>query len=84
MEVQGGISREKLRAKVGSTLDVVVDGSEGNVTLARGKSDAPEIDGVVRVRNARGAKPGDRLTVRVTASTEHDLEATISPRQNRR
>jgi ribosomal protein S12 methylthiotransferase len=78
MEVQGAISREKLRAKVGSTIDVLVDGMEGPLAVARGKSDAPEIDGVVRVRNARGARPGDMLSARVTASTDHDLEATLA------
>jgi ribosomal protein S12 methylthiotransferase len=79
MEVQEEISRDKLRLKVGRTLDVLVDGVEGATAIARSAADAPEIDGVVRVKKAKGARPGDRLSVRVTGSTSHDLEAIISP-----
>jgi ribosomal protein S12 methylthiotransferase len=76
MQVQAGISREKLARKVGSTIDVLVDEVRGATALARGHADAPEIDGVVTVKGARGAKAGDFLRVRVTASTEHDLVAS--------
>ncbi len=75
MEVQAGISREKLRRKVGATLEVLVDEVEGGTAIARSKADAPEIDGVVRVKDARSAKPGDLMKVRITGSGEHDLEA---------
>jgi ribosomal protein S12 methylthiotransferase len=77
MEVQAAISREKLRRKVGRTMDVIVDEVDGTAAIARSAADAPEIDGVVRVRKAKGAKPGDILSVRVTASTSHDLEAEL-------
>jgi ribosomal protein S12 methylthiotransferase len=52
-------------------VDEVSDGT----AVARSASDAPEIDGVVRIRGAARAKPGDFLRVKVTAATEHDLEA---------
>jgi ribosomal protein S12 methylthiotransferase len=80
MEVQAEISREKLRRKVGRTLEVIVDEVEGATAIARSAADAPEIDGVVRVRKAKGARAGDILRVKVTSSTQHDLEAAISPR----
>ena len=48
-------------------------GRHGDRRAAR--ADAPEIDGVVRVKGAEGAKPGDFLRVRVTAADEHDLQA---------
>jgi ribosomal protein S12 methylthiotransferase len=75
MEVQAGISRERLAAKVGRTLQVLVDEVEGATAIARSQADAPEIDGVVRVRRAKASRPGDMLSVRVTAAGEHDLEA---------
>jgi ribosomal protein S12 methylthiotransferase len=79
MQVQSAISRAKLRRKVGMTLEVLVDEIEGTVAIARSKADAPEIDGVVRVRNAKGARPGDILRARVTGAQEHDLLAeTVS------
>ena len=80
MEVQAGISREKLRRKVGRTMDVIVDEVDGTTAIARSAADAPEIDGVVRVSKAKGARAGEFLRVKVTSSTHHDLEAAISPR----
>jgi ribosomal protein S12 methylthiotransferase len=80
MEVQEEISREKLRCKVGRTMDVIVDAVDAGTAIARSAADAPEIDGVVRVRKAKGARAGEFLRVKVTSSTDHDLEAAISPR----
>jgi ribosomal protein S12 methylthiotransferase len=78
MAVQERISRARLAAKVGRTLEVMVDEAEGATVVARSHADAPEIDGVVRVRGARGARPGDMMRVRVTGAGEHDLQATIA------
>ena len=84
MEVQAAISRSKLKAKVGRTMTVLVDevtkGGRGKAAsvIARSAADAPEIDGVVHVRGAKKAQPGDFLQVRITASTEHDLEAELA------
>ena len=39
----------------------------------RPKADAPEIDGEVHLRDARGLKPGDIVKVRVEDADEHDL-----------
>ena len=75
MQVQSAISRAKLARKVGTTLEVLVDELDGAVAIARSKADAPEIDGVVRVKNAKGARPGDLLRARVTHAREHDLHA---------
>jgi ribosomal protein S12 methylthiotransferase len=83
MDVQSRISAAKLSAKVGRTLDVLVDGlatvgrgkAKRTIAVARSSADAPEIDGVVRVKGAKGAKAGEFLRVRVTAAGDHDLEA---------
>ena len=75
MELQARISRDKLRAKVGRTLEVLVDEMEGATAIGRTKADAPEIDGIVRVKGARGVKPGDLISVKVTGSDEYDLAA---------
>jgi ribosomal protein S12 methylthiotransferase len=75
MEVQAQISRTKLRAKVGATIDVLVDEVDGTLAIGRSKADAPEIDGVVRVKGVKGARPGQIVRAVVTAATEHDLLA---------
>ena len=79
MEVQAAISRARLKRKVGRALDVLVDTVEKSVAIGRSASDAPEIDGVVRVKGAKGAKPGEFLRAVVTGSTDHDLAATVIP-----
>jgi len=79
MEVQAAISREKLARKVGRTIDVIVDVMKGRQAVARSAADAPEIDGVVRVRGTpQKTRVGDRIRVLVTDSTEHDLIATCA------
>jgi ribosomal protein S12 methylthiotransferase len=75
MALSARISAEKLAAKVGKTLDVLidaVDASSGGAT-GRSKADAPEIDGEVHLRDAGGLNPGDIVSVRVEDSDEHDL-----------
>ena len=74
MELQAGISREKLKSKIGQTLQVIVDGPG----IGRSAADAPEIDGVVRVRNGKRLKPGQFVQVVVEAADEHDLFARLA------
>jgi ribosomal protein S12 methylthiotransferase len=78
MAAQAEISAARLRAKIGRTLDVLVDAVEGNGAIARSSADAPEIDGVVRIRNAAGLAPGSFVRVEVTDAQEHDLIARIA------
>ncbi len=75
MQAQQAISRGRLAAKVGRAIEVLVDSVEGNQAIARSHADAPEIDGVVHVRQARGLVPGALLTVRVERADEYDLHA---------
>jgi len=79
MEVQAAISRDKLARKVGRDVEVIVDEVKGRRAIARSAADAPEIDGVVRVKGAKGVKPGDFVRARITSAKEHDLEATVAP-----
>jgi ribosomal protein S12 methylthiotransferase len=78
METQAAISREKLAAKVGRTIEVLVDEVQGSRAVGRSAADAPEIDGVVRIAKAKGVKAGDIVAVKVTGSGEHDLEGALS------
>jgi ribosomal protein S12 methylthiotransferase len=75
MSLSARISAEKLAAKVGSTIDAlidVVDAHTGGAT-GRSKADAPQIDGEVHLRDAGALAPGDIVRVRVEDSDEHDL-----------
>ncbi|GAA4005531.1 30S ribosomal protein S12 methylthiotransferase RimO [Sphingomonas humi] len=75
MELTARISAEKLAAKVGQTLDIIVDAvdPETGGATGRSKADAPEIDGEVHLRDAGHLSAGDFATVLVEESDEHDL-----------
>ena len=78
MAEQAHISASRLREKIGRTLDVLVDEVEDGVALARSSADAPEIDGVVRIRGVGALAPGQFARVRVTSAGAHDLEARLA------
>jgi ribosomal protein S12 methylthiotransferase len=65
------------RGQVGKEIDVLVDAPDPEVpnhVLARGQADAPDIDGVVRVKG-KNLRPGDLVRVKVTAADGYDLAA---------
>jgi ribosomal protein S12 methylthiotransferase len=74
MEKTAAISAAKLQAKIGRTLDVIIDlaDGEGGAT-GRSKADAPEIDGEVHLRDAGHLKQGDIVPVLIEDADEHDL-----------
>ena len=75
MALSARISAEKLAAKVGSTIEVLIDAvdAETGGATGRSKADAPEIDGEVHLRDSGGLEPGDIVSVKVEDSDEHDL-----------
>ena len=79
MQLAAEISEARLAARVGSRMRVLVDDIEKNTAIARSAADAPEIDGVVRIRNAKSLQPGDWADVEITASDAYDLHARLKP-----
>ncbi len=75
MERAMQISEERLAGQVGQTLQVLVDRVDGDTAVARTAGDAPEIDGVVNVQNAKGLRPGEFAQVTVTMAGTYDLQA---------
>jgi ribosomal protein S12 methylthiotransferase len=75
MERAGAISAARLKARIGRRCRVLIDAVERGVAIARGPGDAPEIDGIVRVRGAAGLKVGEFAEVEITAASTYDLEA---------
>jgi hypothetical protein len=66
--------RESLAAQVGSEARVLIDRSAGGLSLGRLWSQAPEIDGHVRLRAA--LPPGELVRARILAVRgDADLEA---------
>ncbi|HEY3521977.1 MAG TPA: 30S ribosomal protein S12 methylthiotransferase RimO [Rhodanobacteraceae bacterium] len=77
MEVQAQISAAKLQKKIGRTMQVLVDEVNADGAIARSSADAPEIDGVVRVKGGQPLKAGEFTQVRITDADAHDLEAVL-------
>ena len=77
MQVQQEVSRKRLKAKVGQTLQVLVDTLTEKGAIARSQADAPEIDGVVNVKAHESLRAGEFALVRVTRAAEHDLYAEV-------
>jgi ribosomal protein S12 methylthiotransferase len=75
MQKAAAISEQRMAAKVGREVTVLVDSVDGNTAIARSQADAPEIDGVVNVKKAKGLKVGEFARVRITTAGTYDLAA---------
>ena len=73
MQVQAEISRDKLKAKIGTRQTVLIDSVTDEHIIARSMSDAPEIDGLVYLPLQDGISVGTRIDVTITDSDDYDL-----------
>jgi ribosomal protein S12 methylthiotransferase len=79
MEKAQAISEAKLAAKVGQTLQVLVDSVDEAGATCRTMADAPEIDGNLFIDEGfADLSPGDLLTVTVDEASDYDLWGRIS------
>jgi ribosomal protein S12 methylthiotransferase len=77
MQTQAGISRQRLRDRVGTLQQVLVDEVDAEGAVARSKADAPEIDGIVRIRDGHDLLPGDFARVVVESADDYDLTGRL-------
>ncbi len=77
MEKQALISAQQLKRKIGSTQRVLVDAVSESGAIARSSADAPEIDGLVYIEEPSDVQAGDFVDVRIEATDEHDMWASI-------
>ncbi len=82
MEKAQAISEAKLEAKVGKTLEVIVDDiDEDGVATCRTWADAPEIDGNLFIDDGTdGLSVGDIVQVEVDEAGEYDLWGVVAER----
>ena len=79
MATQEAISAARLRRKVSSVQQVLVDEVGASVAVGRSSADAPEIDGKVYVHGAVRLKPGQFIDVRIERAEAHDLHGSLAP-----
>ena len=75
MRAQAQISAERLSAKIGREIDVLVDAVEQDHAVARSSADAPDIDGLVYIDEPGEIRAGEFARVRIHGSDAHDLFA---------
>jgi ribosomal protein S12 methylthiotransferase len=78
MELATAISAERLAAKVGRSMRVLVDTIGADGAVARSPADAPEIDGTVRIPRPERLSAGDWADVTITGSGAYDLRAKLA------
>ncbi len=86
MEAQQAISLALYRERIGRTLDVLVDGGPETATgpwRARASFQAPDIDGLVRIRTKSSLAVGSFLRVTVRDAGPYDLVAVPERRRSR-
>jgi len=75
MALQQTISADKLQAKIGKEIEILVDQVDSQGAVGRSTADAPEIDGKVYLDGATDLQPGDFVSAQVTHADEYDLWA---------
>lgn len=80
MALQAEISAEKLEAKVGTVIDVLIDDfdEEEGIAIGRSKADAPEIDGHVYIDDAGPEMIGTIVKVLIDEASTYDLFGTLA------
>ncbi|ACZ77188.1 30S ribosomal protein S12 methylthiotransferase RimO [Dickeya zeae] len=77
MQVQQQISSQRLLAKVGRELKVLIDEVDEEGAIGRSMADAPEIDGAVYLNGENRVKVGDLVTVKIEHADEYDLWGSL-------
>jgi len=78
MLLQQRITRRFSHSRVGSELDVLIEGRQDSGTYwGRSYAEAPEVDGSVYVFSGRALSPGEFVRVRVTQAYDHDIAGDL-------
>ena len=75
MALQQTISADKLQAKIGKEIEILIDQVDEQGAVGRSTADAPEIDGKVYLDGATDLQPGDFVSAQVTHADDYDLWA---------
>ena len=76
LELQHEISLEKNESFIGKRLRVIVDESQGNVTVGRSEYDSPEIDNIIHIKGT--AEVGVFHDVQIIEANEYELIGEIT------
>jgi ribosomal protein S12 methylthiotransferase len=77
MQLQEGISRQRLQRRIGTVQRVLIDECGAQGAIGRSSADAPEIDGVVHVAADARLRVGEFFDVQVQRTDVHDQYASL-------
>jgi len=77
MQAQQKISARRIKRKVGTRQQVIIDEVGPSVAKGRSMADAPEIDGAVYVASRRPLRVGEIATVKIERADAYDLHGTV-------
>jgi len=80
MLLQAGISRKRNRALIGRSMKILIDGEENGHSTGRLYHQAPEIDGVVKIKSSN-AIAGEFVDAMITGAGEYDLTGIVDQTQ---
>ena len=78
MARQQKISARRLKRKVGTRQQVIIDEVGPTVAKGRSKADAPEIDGAVYLSSRRPLRVGEIVTAKIERADEYDLHGSVA------
>src|SRR5712675_2298973 len=78
MARQQKISSRRLKRKVGTRQQVIVDEVGPTVARGRSKADAPQIDGAVYLSSRRPLRVGEIVTARIERADQYDLHGSVA------
>ena len=78
MRIQEEIASEISQAKIGSTMQVIIDREEDDYYVGRTEFDSPEVDCEVLVVKTQPLKTGEFYDVRITDSENFDLYGKVN------
>jgi len=77
MQTQQRISARRLKRKVGTRQQVIIDEVGASVAKGHSMADAPEIDGAVYVASRRPLRVGEIATVKIERADAYDLHGSV-------
>src|SRR5215204_7653457 len=78
MARQQKISARRLKRKVGTRQQIIIDEVGPTVSKGRSKADAPQIDGAVYLSSRRPLKVGEIVTAKIERADQYDLHGSVA------
>jgi ribosomal protein S12 methylthiotransferase len=78
MARQQTISARRLKRKVGTRQQIIIDEVGPTVSKGRSKADAPDIDGAVYLSSRRPLRVGEIVTAKIDRADAYDLHGSVA------